>query len=259
MLNDKTLISKTVEWFNALASLVKITDQDYLSGVLKKDGTIVVESSHGILTDRYYGFTPHTSKLRTTPEATLKLLSDYNYDGQIIKLGVSRAYQIRHGAGPMVTESADWLEKILPSSSKDENRWQGKVRIGPLDLVALKYAIDVCGGPGFFDGLALSWFDQIQAIGEWQLCSSYQDVNDNDFFSQGNIKVCRQGGVAQITHQEQLTKQIFNCRPNITSYDVRNKNQSELIDFSSKILQTELQVPLKMFSFGPTETDKICI
>jgi adenylosuccinate synthase len=259
MLNDKTLISKTVEWFKALSSLVKITDEDYLSGILKKDGTIVVESSHGILTDRYYGFTPHTSRLRTTPEATLKLLSDYNYDGQIIKLGVSRAYQIRHGAGPMVTESTDWLEKILSGSSKDENRWQGKVRIGPLDLVALKYAIDVCGGPEFFDGLAISWFDQIQAIGQWQLCSNYQDTNDSDFFSHGKIKVCCQGGAAQLAYQEQLTKQLFNCRPNITSYDVRNMSQSELIKFSSKILQDELKIPLKMISLGPTELDKICL
>jgi adenylosuccinate synthase len=258
-LNDSTLIEKTVEWFKALKSLVRITDRDYLGGILKKDGTVVVESSHGILTDRYYGFSPHTSQLRTTPEATLKLLNDCDYDGQIIKLGVSRAYQIRHGAGPMVTESSQWLEKILPDSSKDENRYQGKVRIGPLDFVALRYAINVCGGPQFFDGLAISWFDQIKAIGNWQVCSSYQNAVDNNFFIDGEIKVCREGGLKQLDYQNQLTQKIFGCKPNITSYDIFGKSQKELIDFSSEILQQELQVPLSMISFGPTESDKICI
>ena len=258
-LNDATLIKKTVEWFKALNSLVKITDRNDLRNVLKKDGTVVVESSHGILTDRYYGFSPHTSQLRTTPEATLKLLDDCDYDGQIIKLGVSRAYQIRHGAGPMVTESPDWLEKILPDSSKSANRYQGKVRIGPLDLVALRYAIKVCGGPQFFDGLAISWFDQIQAIGEWQLCHSYQGVDNSNFFENGEIKVCREGGLKQLDYQAQLTHKIFDCKPNVSSYNVLGKSQKELIDFSSEILQKELQIPLSMISFGPTEADKICM
>ncbi len=259
ILRDPTLIKKTVGWFNALSSLVSITNRNYLGDILKKDGTVVVESSHGILTDRFYGFSPHTSQLRTTPEATLKLLKDCDYDGQVIKLGVSRAYQIRHGAGPMVTESPQWLEKILPDSSKSENRWQGKVRIGPLDFVALRYAIDVCGGSQFFDGLAISWLDQIKAIGDWQTCSSYQEMIDNNFFENGAIKVCRDGGEKQLAYQSQLTQKVFACKPNIISHDVRGKTQKELINFSSEILQQELQVPLSMISFGPTESEKICI
>jgi adenylosuccinate synthase len=261
LLHDPKFIERIVERFNVLGSLIKIVDTDYLrQEILKRDGVIVVESSHGILTDRYYGFHPYTSRLRTLPMATIKLLNDCDYDGEIIKLGVTRAYQIRHGAGPMVTESNKWLEKILPNSSKQENRWQGKVRIGPLDLVALRYAINVCGGPEFFDGLAVSWFDQIQAIGEWQICPSYINATDLDFFTpSGEIKIYHRDGAEQIEQQKQLAETLFKCRPNIKSYDTLKKSRAELIGQAKIILEEGLKIPLKMIAFGPTEDDKICL
>ena len=260
LLHDPEFINRIVERFNTLGSLVKVVGKEYLQQkILKHDGVIVVESSHGILTDRYYGFHPHTSQLRTTPGAIFKLLKDCDYNGRIIKLGVTRAYQIRHGAGPMVTESPEWLEKMLPNSSKSENRWQGKVRIGPLDLVALRYAINACGGPSAFDGLAVTWFDQIQTIGEWPLCSSYSNATDQNYFTpQGEILVNRDGGVKQIEHQKQLTERLFQCHPNLTSDDISGKSQEELINFSTKVLQAELNLPVRMIGFGPTEKDKIC-
>lgn len=259
LLNDEEFIERIVERFTTLASLIKIVGREYLrQEILGRDGVVVAEASHGILTDRYYGFYPHTTKLRTTPEATLKLLQDCGYDGEIIKIAVTRAYQIRHGAGPMVTEAPDWLDKILPNSSKQENRWQGKVRIGPLDLVALRYAIDVCGGPQFFTGLALTWFDQIQALGKWTLCPSYQDTSDLNFFSPtGEIKVNRQNGLEQIEHQKQLTEKLFRSRPNLISHDISLKSREELIEFSSQILQQELKIPVRIISFGPNEKDKL--
>jgi adenylosuccinate synthase len=260
LLEDSEFPQRIADTFKTMGSLIKITGRDYLRReILGQDGVIVVESSHGILTDRYCGFSPHTSRLRTIPTATIKLLEDCGYDGKIIKLAVTRAYQIRHGAGPMVTESPEWLEKILPGSSKNENRWQGKVRIGPLDLVTLKYALDVCGGPEFFDGLALTWFDQVQAVGKWEMCLSYQEANNPEFFSNdgSRIKVSSLKKEEQLKRQARLTEKLFACRPNLISYDVKGKNQTELIKLSSEILQAELKLPLRLISFGPTEADKI--
>jgi adenylosuccinate synthase len=260
LLYDEDLINRIVQTYNTLASLVKIVDRNYLRTILQQDGTVVVEGSHGVLADYYYGFSPHTTRLRTLPEFTWDLLNDCDYDGQVIKLAVHRAYQIRHGAGPMVTESKEWLEKMLPDSSKMNNRWQGDVRIGPLDLVAMKYALEACGGASAFDGLALTWFDQIQTIGQWQVCSSYQNASDTNFFSEnGNIKIKHLSCPDQLIRQKQLTEQLFNCRPNIDSYDLTGKSQKELIKFAAEFLQGNLKVPLKMISFGPTEADKICL
>jgi adenylosuccinate synthase len=261
LLADPEFIDRIIERFNTLGDLVKVVDRDYLRhNILRRPGTVVVENSHGILTDRYYGFHPHTTRLRTTPEAILNLLSACDYDGQIIKLAVSRAYQIRHGAGPMVTESPQWLKKILPDSHKEENRWQGKVRVGPLDLVTMRYALEVCGGPKFFDGLALTWFDQIKALGKWPIGYNYEGATDPGFFLATNrIKVHRpetEGEDKQIEHQGQLTQKLFQCQANINSYDISRKDQAELIKLATQTIKDELDIPLRLISFGPTEKDK---
>lgn len=262
LLNDPDFINRIVEKFETFGSLAKIVANDYLEKeILSRDGVVVVESSHGILTDKYYGFHPHTSRLRTIPAGTLDMLSKSHYTGEIIKLGVTRAYQIRHGAGPMVTESSEFIDKLLPGSNKDENRWQGKVRVGPLDFVALRYAVDVCGGPQAFDGLAVTWFDQIQTLGKWNICNSYSGADDQDFFlSDKRIKVQHGIGIEQVKRQEQLGKLLSSCHPNLIAYDVPPAtNKKDSISLCSEVFQDNLNIPVKMISFGPTETDKACL
>jgi adenylosuccinate synthase len=261
LLYDPNFTDRILETWSQLTKAITVVPSDYLGkNILSKPGTVVVESSHGILTDRYYGFHPHTTKLRTIPQGTIDLLKEHNYDGEIFKLGVTRGYQIRHGAGPMVTESPELLESLLPGSNKDENRWQGKVRVGSLDLVALQYAIDVCGGPSFFDGLAISWFDQIQVVGRWDICKEYDGAIDSNFFSpNGGIKVRRGCDEKQLQYQEQLGELLRNCCPKITSYNVASKTQGDLIQLCSQVLEGEFRIPVAMISFGSTEKDKICL
>ena len=261
-LQNQNLIGKIIESFREMISLIKIVDRQYLKErILSREGSIVVESSHGVLTDRYYGFHPHTTKLRTVPSFTLDLLKENDYDGNIVKLGVTRAYQIRHGAGPMVTEDPKMLERLLPGSNKEENRWQGKVRVGSLDFVALRYAINVCGGPESFDGLALTWFDQIQTIGKWQVCNRYTETGNFKFFSNDReINVSHNEGDEQLDYQERLGKILRGCRPILSSYYISpDSSRESLTDLCGGVLQEKLGIPLSMISFGPTEQDKICL
>lgn len=261
LLYEEDFIDRIVDTFTKLGKLTTIVSSEYLgTKILSSPGTVVVESSHGILTDRYYGFHPHTTKLRTLPQGTIDMLKRHNYDGEIFKLGVTRGYQIRHGAGPMVTESPELLESLLPGSSKDENRWQGKVRVGPLDLVALQYALDVCGGSSFFDGFAISWFDQIQLAGRWDLCDRYSGATDLNFFSPtGALKVRRGCDADQLQYQEQLGKLLYNCHPEVFSYNVVGKTQDDLIQLCSEVMEDKFNIPVAMISFGPTEKDKVCL
>ena len=148
----------------------------------------------------------------------------------------------------------------MPGSNKDENRWQGKVRVGPLDMVALRYAINASGGPEFFDGIALSWFDQIQKIGTWDICNCYSNINDKSFFSpNGDINVHHASGIEQLEYQERLGNVLDNCKPIIQSNSIITDNQDELVDMCSNVIEQKLQVPLRMISFGATEKNKICI
>ena len=262
LLKDPLYVEWIAKEFKRMAEIVKIVGASYLAEkILLPDGVIVVESSHGILTDKYYGFHPNTSRLRTIPMRTVNLLKECGYSGEVINLGVTRAYQIRHGAGPMVTATPALSEKLLPGSHKDNNRWQGKVRVGPLDLVMLRYAIEVCGGPSFFKGIALTWFDQIPIFGQWDLCRSYEGTSDSKFFlSSERIKVCHGSDINQLSHQQALGEQLRLCKPNILSYHMTdNHHREDLIKLCSDELLEQLDVPVKMISFGPTERDKVFI
>jgi adenylosuccinate synthase len=263
LLRSDALVDYTIEHFEEMNRLIKIVDRNYLRReILSQDGTVVVESSHGVLTDSFYGFHPHTSKMRTLPRGTFDLLEECGYDGQVIRLGVTRAYQIRHGAGPMVTHSPEMVDALLPGSNKDENRYQGKVRVGPLDLVSLRYAISACGGPNAFDGIAISWFDQIQRLKTWSVCDHYDGAHDPDFFTpDGEIKVsCADDVRTQYAHQEQLGNLLRGCRPVVTTYDIAPQaSREELVDLCASVLKEKLSVPVRMISFGPTEDDKVCL
>lgn len=259
-LSDPGLTRWTFERFREMAEKVRVVDEGFLkTEVLDKDGVVVVESSHGVLTDRYFGFHPHTTRLRTLPCFTLKLLEDCGYDGEVVKLGVTRAYQIRHGAGPMVTQSDDMVDKLLPGSSKDENRFQGKVRVGPLDLVSLRYAIEVCGGSEFFDGLAVTWFDQILSSGSWSVCDRYLfDGSCGEYFhSSQNLKVSRLVGEEQLNYQNRLGNILGKCSPDISEYRIPDRDSA--VSICKEVLMQKLMVPVRMISFGPTEKDKICL
>jgi len=247
--------------FQELSLQVKIVDPDYLGReILSRDGVVVVESSHGVLTDHFHGFHPHTSALRTLPCFTHAMLKDAGYDGQVVNIGVTRAYHIRHGAGPMPTDDPAMLENLLPGSHKPADRYQGQVRVGPLDLVMLRYAIEVCGGPTAFDGLAVTWFDQIQTNGAWHFSNRYSGADDSTYFSSsGEILVRRGADNDQLEYQEALGKQLLGCTPEITTVNIPlDAGRDELFSLCAGALQEKVNVPVRMVSFGPTERDKIC-
>jgi len=256
-LHDSGLSAWTAERFREMAAKVHIVDGGHLGEkILSKDGAVVVESSHGVLTDRYAGFHPHTSKLRTLPRFTHEMLRESGYGGRVVNVGVTRAYQIRHGAGPMVTEDASMLDSLLPGSNKEENRYQGKVRVGPLDFVSLRYALDACGGPSACDALALTWFDQVQHNGVWKVCEHYhvgagQETTLPIFHGEDEVRLRRQRG---------LGAGMGHCKPGITEYTVGDPTSREdWCALAREVVQDALRLPVRMISFGPTEVDKVLL
>ena len=262
LIRNDDFLDWATEQFEEFAKRVKVVDENYIRReIFSRDGIIVLESSHGILTDRYYGFSPHTSRFRTLPEITSwSLLRDYDYGGDIVKFGVTRAYQIRHGAGPLVTEDTEMANDLLPHEVGAVDRYRGKVRVGPLDTVALRYALNVCGGSNAFDAIAVTWFDSVTRKGEWRVCDRYYGATDPLFFNQsGNIIVRRGDDDAQLRHQESLTKVLKVCCPSVTTFQVSNGNsQEKAIKLCSDVLAERLGTPVRMMSFGPTEADKVC-
>jgi len=224
LLYDDGYLEFSVDLFMEIGEKLR---QETLSDVLEKEnGVAIVECSHGVLTDAETGLRPHVSAIRTLPKFTVVMLKKAGFEGEIVNLAVHRAYEIRHGAGPMPTYDEAFTKQMLPGSHKAENRWQGIVRAGPLDFNLLRRAVRACSDTPF-DGICVTWFDQVLATGrKWSLCEAY-----NKF-----------AGDEPIIHDLPIEKPI---------------SKRELFELVDKVFQDKLDIPLSILSVGPTELDKI--
>lgn len=258
-LTDYKVIDEMVTIYNGVASLVQITDQSYLGQILSQDGSVVFEPSQGVLIDRWYGFHPHTTTTNPKPDAALSLIEEQQYDGQVTKIGLIRAYAIRHGTGPFVTEDEE-LTRLLPDKHNRFDSWQGGFRVGHLDSVALQYAINACGGPQAFDGLAVSCLDRLNDVPSWRICDSYsytggQKSDLDRYFSLREeeiigIKIRENSRDAiHLAHQEQLGKMLRDCRANLS--EIARSDEAYLSE-----IEERLRIPLCLASYGPTESGK---
>lgn len=133
------------------------------------DDTILFEGAQGVLLDQDYGFVPHVTWTDTTFGNAEKLLEGMS--GLVQKLGITRSYATRHGNGPFVTEDRD--NNLLHVFSDEDNRrndWQSSFRVGPLDFVTMRYALDTLGG---VDGIVLTRMDSWQGRPFIPYCDRY--------------------------------------------------------------------------------------
>lgn len=259
LLEDPGFLDHNVEQFREAGRRLDIVDPDYMRRVIFDiDDTAIVESSHGILTDELCGFQPHVSAIRTLPSFTHDMLIEAGFDGEVEKIGVHRAYTVRHGAGPMPTADPTMNDNLLPGSCKEENRYQGKIRVGALDFVLLRYAVEVCGGPEAIDGLAISWFDQISQNGAWQVCDRYERYDRNYFHSDDRIRAYEGDLAGMPDYQNGLCEALFACKPDIRSL-VLPKATDDQYRLCDREFRDRLGIPVHLVSFGPTDRDKLML
>ncbi len=239
-----SVYAKLMETNLHLQSLTKVLHQ--------YDGLAIAECSHGVLTDSEVGFRPHVSAIRTLPKFVRQTILDAGFVGRFTNLGVTRAYAIRHGAGPLPTERKDLAERLIPGSYKLDNRWQGNVRVGSLDFNLLKYAVWACDGPERFDGLCITWFDQIMENGKWLISSGY-DNEDPELFRYS----CRKG-ITEFARPLAATD-LQNAIPENYVYDVSNCTIQSVIEICCKKFLEELKIPVCMISFGANDQNKIFV
>lgn len=95
----------------------------------------IFEGSQGLLLDRHYGFFPHVTRANTGTKNIL----DLGFKPEIYL--VTRAYQTRHGNGPMTSGGIPHSIKPNPFENQEEDSFQGNFRIGQLDIGLLFYGI----------------------------------------------------------------------------------------------------------------------
>lgn len=240
LLFDRTILDQIANDFCYIGQQLQLRE---LHEVMASSRTIVVERSHGVLTDNECGLKPHVSSLRTLPLFSRQMYAEAGFSGKFVNLAVHRAYEIRHGAGPLPTRDDELREKLLPGSHKDTNRWQGEVRVGALDVPLMHHAIKTCE-PIKFDGLCMTWFDQILKNGEWPICGLY--------LCNGNI----------IMPGTQLsTRTLKLITPLLITHNLgdvtRFEDPKQLFGFCQDVMARYTDIPLRMVSYGPSAAEKI--
>ncbi len=259
VMEDARFLDFLVDAYRRFARQVAIVEPSFLAKLLA-EGNVIAEGAQGVLLDEWHGFHPYTTWSTTTFQNVDTLLQEQCYDGQVVRVGVLRAYATRHGPGPFVTEDAV-LADVLPEAHNVPNAWQSAMRVGHFDAVATRYTLAVTGP---VDVLALTHVDRLHQLKEWKIAASYEyrgHSADLANYFVGQDKALSDIRVSQhsdLEYQEQLTQHLQQCAP---QYHIQRAEDSTLAtsnDVSSYLARIELEVgvPIGIISSGPTALDK---
>jgi len=101
---------------------------------LPRNDHYIFEGAQGLLLDQHNGFFPHVTRSNTGTENLKRIKNLELYC-------VTRAYQTRHGAGPMTNLTIRHHIKSYDLETNVTSQYQGAFRKSALDLTLLKYGI----------------------------------------------------------------------------------------------------------------------
>ncbi len=236
------------------------TDFDFIERTAKSSGDIIFEGAHAALLDRDHGYFPYVAKTDTTTREAVNILHQANFNGCVTTLGVVRSLGYRHGPGPFVTEDAR-LSGLFTERHNKSNEWQGNVRYGWFDLLAIRHGMRL-NSP--VNGIALTMLDHLSQIGNFQVCLSYeycgQDVQSlEEYFEftttqSGRIKVT---GIKPTPtgRTDKLSRLLFDCVPwDWLRFEARKNPVEDFVGFLES--SDGLGRPVQIVSTGPRVIDK---
>jgi len=234
------------DFFTAVEELKKLTfidSEEYLFQAQKQGKKILAEGAQGSLLDIDFGTYPFVTSSNTTAAGACTGLGvPPNQIGEV--KGIFKAYATRVGSGPFPTELFDEDGETMGRVGNEFGATTGRPRrCGWLDLVALKYAVQVNGVTelNMMKGDVLSGFEKLK------VCTAYTYKGETISHLPYNIE---EENVTPIYTEmdgwaEDLTK--------MSSPDQFPKALNEYINF----LEKELEVPIKIVSVGPDRTQTI--
>jgi adenylosuccinate synthase len=234
------------EFFAAVKELKKLTfidSEEYLNKAMKEGKTILAEGAQGSLLDIDFGTYPFVTSSNTTAAGACTGLGIAPNRVKDV-FGIFKAYTTRVGSGPFPTELFDEDGATMARVGNEFGSVTGRARrCGWLDLVALRYAVQVNGVTALYmmKGDVLSGFDTLK------VCTAYKYKGQQIDHLPYNIEpenvtpvfVEKKGWAADLT--------------GMTTYDQLPAELKEYIEFIEK----ELEVPIKVVSVGPDRTQTI--
>ncbi len=228
---------------DVLKKLTFIDSEEYLNQAVKNGKSILAEGAQGSLLDIDFGTYPFVTSSNTTAAGACTGLGIApNKIGEVF--GIFKAYTTRVGSGPFPTELFDNDGETMGRVGHEFGATTGRPRrCGWLDLIALKYAVQVNGVTQLMmmKGDVLSGFDTLK------ICTSYNYKGKKVTHLPYNIEPENvsvnytefkgwQADLTQMTSDNQLPD-------NLNTY----------INF----IEQELEVPIKIVSVGPDRKQTI--
>ncbi len=102
---------------------------------IPKNKELIFEGSQGLLLDQHYGFFPHVTRSNTGSTNILEMGFIPNF------WCITRAYQTRHGNGPMTNQDIKHNFNLNPLETNVFNKFQGEFKVSLLDVSLLEYGI----------------------------------------------------------------------------------------------------------------------
>jgi len=167
-----------------LKELTFIDSEEYINQALSNGKSILAEGAQGSLLDVDFGTYPFVTSSNTTAAGACTGLGVApNKIGDVF--GIFKAYTTRVGSGPFPTELFDADGAEMAKVGHEFGATTGRPRrCGWLDLIALKYAVQINGVTQLMmmKGDVLSGFDTLKA------CTSYNYKGDDIFHFPYNIE-----------------------------------------------------------------------
>ncbi|MFL2604842.1 MAG: adenylosuccinate synthase [Flavobacteriaceae bacterium] len=220
-----------------------IDSEQYLFEAQKSGMKILAEGAQGSLLDIDFGTYPFvTSSTTTAAGACTGLGIPPNKIRDVF--GIFKAYSTRVGSGPFPTELHDNIGSTMASVGNEFGSTTGRARrCGWLDLVALKYSIQING----VTQLMMMKSDVLSGFDKVKICTAYQiDNSEIDYFpykiDSGQIKA--------------IYKEFPGWEEDLSSMTDTSefpKNFNNYINY----LEKELETPIKIVSVGPNRKQTI--
>lgn len=241
--NLRTLEEDFFEAIETLKELTFIDSEEYLFEAQRQGKKILAEGAQGSLLDVDFGTYPFVTSSNTTAAGACTGLGIApNRIKEVF--GIFKAYTTRVGSGPFPTELFNEEGATMAKVGHEFGSTTGRARrCGWLDLVALKYAVEING----VTQLMMMKGDVLSGFATLNVCTAYKYKGETIKHFPYNIEP---ENVAPIYTE------VKGWKEDLTGMTDKSQFPKELNDYIS-FLEKELETPITIVSVGPDRKQTI--
>ena len=235
-----------IEFFKAvevLRQLEFIDSEEFLYQARTQGKTILAEGAQGSLLDIDFGTYPFVTSSNTTAAGACTCFGIAPTEiGEVF--GIFKAYTTRVGSGPFPTELFDQDGERMGRVGREFGATTGRPRrCGWLDLVALKYAVQING----VTKLIMMKADVLSGFEDLKICTAYHYRGNHITHLPFNIEA---------ENVTPVYSKFRGWKKDLTGLTSAEELPEELEDYIS-FIEKELGVPIEIVSVGPDRLQTI--